>query len=164
MPTIRPLAIDPPTIGRIYAKAREHRHTAPFGMGHDPEIAARILTEPGTVVYELGEFGGILIVTDVPEAEEAGEERVARPHILIWDAACYRMADEIRAFAAQWMQERRVHRLVAEISAKNATALAFVERFGFNRVGVFRHRVQAWDGKTTDSVIFDALRSDLTER
>lgn len=160
---IRRLALDAPTIGRLYAKAHEQRHVAPFGIGHDPNILAKVLLEPDTMVYELGEFGGVLIVTDVPGKEDSGEERVARPHVLVWDTSCYRMADEIRAFAAQWMRERRVHRLLAEITATNDRALAFVGKVGFNRVGVFRKR-QGWDGEPTDSVIFDALYSDLVER
>jgi hypothetical protein len=160
MPTIRPLVIDPPTIGRIYAKAREHPNTAPFGIGQDPDLLAGVLLKSDTEVYEIGDFGGVVIVTDIPGAEDGGEERVARPHIMIWDRSCYHIED-VRGFAVDFMARHRLHRLIAEVPASNERAIRFLEKLGANRVGVFRDRRYGWNGAALDSILYDTLTKDV---
>jgi RimJ/RimL family protein N-acetyltransferase len=130
-------------------------------MGHDPEIAARILTEPGTVVYELGDFGGIIIVTDLPSDDQEDGERIARPHIFIWDKACFGQTDALRAWALEMMRKLNIYRLVSEVPVTNRLALAFDGRMGFNRIGVLRDRRFKPDTAPVNCVLFDALQRDL---
>lgn len=160
---MRRLNLDPQTIGRVYAQASRHPETAPLGIGRDPNLLVEVLFQPDTEAFVLGDFGGLLFATDVAQEEDdPAVERIARPHVLIWDRACYRKADEVRGLAAWFMRERRLHRLVSEVQAGNEMSVAFNERVGFHRIGVFRDR-KLRDGSVADCVVFDALLRDLED-
>lgn len=89
-----------------------------------------------------------------------GQECVASVHIAIWDKHGMGKSSDTRRSAAQFMQDYRVDRIVAEIPTDNFLAQAYAQRVGMRRVGILRMRPFS-DGVKRDVVMFESVKGEL---
>jgi len=158
---IRPYDLTPQSMLALWMKLRERQRQLIAGDG-DPENVlnfAEYMTADSTAVFEVGDFGGVVIFTDI--GNHNGEV-TAHPHIFIWGRECFGKWRELREFAIRFMSEFGVYRLIAESPTSAGLEHRLVERIGFTRIGIIRGR-RCVNGKVLDFYLYDFLPSDSEE-
>ncbi len=159
---IRPYEITPASMLRLWLKLQEHRKKLIGGDGDPENITnfARWVTAEDTELFEVGDFGGIIFATDIGESYCG--EIIARPHVFIWDKACFGKWKEIGEFIVGFMQALGIYRLVAESPVAAPAERRLIEKMGFNRIGKIRNRLCV-NGKRLDFYLYDFLIGDAED-
>ncbi len=149
-------------IGALYGKFHQNKEHFPDSL-LDLSTFIEIMTAGDSVLYEVGDFAGVVYFTDVctPEDVPMGDA-IAQTHIFLWDKDYLGKSVILRKLGLDFMARFGIHRLFAEIPPENVMATRLAELVGFKRVGVLRERERHGD-KMVDSQLFDALQSDLRQ-
>ena len=154
----------PDRVGELWAKFWERRHKFPAGDGDSLPLFLEMIYDPGTIIFELGEFGGVVIITQVPQETRQHHERIAIPHFVIWDRQLFRVVvPELRKRLPWFMRAYRLDRLLAESPVELRGIHRILEAIGFRKIGLFRQRKRQMDGKGIDMYLYDLLASDLED-
>lgn len=159
---VRPFEPTPDAVSALWRKFYERRHLYPNGLAINvPEFVA-LVTAPDTVIYEVGDFGGVIWfsgITPQQETSPIGEARCAG-HVMIWDEAWLGRPDIGRAVCGKVMVDWGLARIISDIPETNHMAVSYGKQVGFNLIGKFRRRFNV-KGKWIDSIIMDLIPQDL---
>lgn len=155
----------PEAVSALWRKFYERRQFYPGGLAINvPEFVA-LVTAPDTIIYEVGEFGGVIWFTGITTPDEVGpigEPRCAG-HVMIWDHQWLGRPELGRAVCGKVMHDFGLARIISDIPETNEYAIAYGKAVGFNVIGRFRRRFNV-KGKWIDSVIMDLIPADLRDR
>ena len=155
--------MNPDWIGKLWLKVYALREQLPWGLGRDMGEFVDMMISPTLCCYEVGDFQGVVMFTNIKEAEGlVDDEPSACCHLLVWDTIyLYRNTKMFRELLCDFFKRYDVHRVYGEIPASMRLNRFLGKGIGFNVVGVFRKKIPRGEGVWEDSTLVDILREDL---
>lgn len=120
----------------------------------DPLEAGKYFLDLYDLVFEVGDFGGAILVSRL----EIG--RFAELSILLWDRRVMRQIDAGKEFIRWLMFTFRLNRITAHLTPTNSLAMRFDKKLGFIEEGRVRD-VIVRHGKLTDVIILGITRKEV---
>lgn len=162
--TARLHRVTPDSVEALWERFNAARRHFAFGFGLDAVAFVELLMADDTVVYELGQLGGVIYFTQVltPEAAGTSQEPVARVHVCIWERTLLGRAELATSVGLHFMRATGVRRLFAEVPVFNRLAISYAQRAGMKVVGALHQRARVTGtNRYVDSIVLNALVSDL---
>ena len=134
----------------VFKRVQAH---VPDGL-RDPRAFYAFCASQGTVLFEVGDFGGVFWLANAVVGKRA------TIHVVLWDPDCLgkpqRAAQIVRDVFNMW----KLRRLDAFVPATNLRACKYAARVGFQLEGILR-KADTYDGKTTDIAVYSLTKEEV---